>query len=99
MDEKPRRRGDCENGARPCPWVSCRHHLFLDVTRDGEVVENFPGKDVDEIDFTCSLDIADTVEGHRAPLPLSVLASIMGTSRSSVTAVEVNAMKKFRSQK
>lgn len=38
-DHKPTVRGDCENAPRPCPWVSCKHHLALElgplVVRDG----------------------------------------------------------------
>jgi hypothetical protein len=31
-------------GARPCPYVSCKHHLFLDVSaRTGAIKLNFPG--------------------------------------------------------
>ena len=30
---RPQTRGDCVNGPRPCPWVGCRHHLLLDLTR------------------------------------------------------------------
>jgi hypothetical protein len=25
--ERPRKRGDCLHGVRPCPWSQCRHHL------------------------------------------------------------------------
>lgn len=28
---RPQTRGDCAKGPRPCPWVSCAHHLALDV--------------------------------------------------------------------
>ena len=34
---RPDTRGDCENMARPCPYVSCRHHLLLDVTETGSI--------------------------------------------------------------
>jgi hypothetical protein len=40
---RPRRRGDCEAGPRPCPWAAtCRHGLVggvctLDVVEGGEV--------------------------------------------------------------
>lgn len=27
LPERPRVRGDCVGGPRPCPWISCRHHL------------------------------------------------------------------------
>ena len=26
-DGRPRTRGDCQHGLRPCPWVACRYHL------------------------------------------------------------------------
>lgn len=37
--DRPRTRSECENpdGIRPCPWVSCRHHLALDVTSVGSI--------------------------------------------------------------
>jgi hypothetical protein len=28
---RPTTRGDCDQEARPCPWVGCRHHLLLEV--------------------------------------------------------------------
>lgn len=31
LKKRPRSRGDCVKGPRPCPWVSCRHHLGTDV--------------------------------------------------------------------
>jgi hypothetical protein len=45
---RPRTRGDCQNGPRPCPWARCRYHLgsgapetcALDVAdRDGATLE------------------------------------------------------------
>ena len=40
---RPRTRGECLGGPRPCPWIDCRHHLggerhetcCLDVIRSG----------------------------------------------------------------
>lgn len=29
-DVRPRTRGECVDGPRPCPWVDCRHHLASD---------------------------------------------------------------------
>jgi hypothetical protein len=31
--EPPRRRGDCANGPRPCPWRSCRFNLTTEPKR------------------------------------------------------------------
>jgi hypothetical protein len=28
---RPAARGECACAERPCPWVSCKHHLYLDV--------------------------------------------------------------------
>ena len=30
-NERPKTRGDCEHGDRPCPWISCRYHLSTDT--------------------------------------------------------------------
>src|SRR5689334_24102594 len=41
--DKPRTRADCANGERPCPFVSCKHHLYLDVSaKTGAIKLNFP---------------------------------------------------------
>jgi hypothetical protein len=59
---RPRTRGDCLDAPRPCPWVGCRHHLYLDVARTGRLVLRWPGRDVDELPESCSLDVADRGE-------------------------------------
>jgi hypothetical protein len=38
----PMRRADCVDEARPCPYVSCRHHLAL-IVENGNISETFPG--------------------------------------------------------
>src|SRR5205085_9123337 len=40
--EKPKSRSECLEGIRPCPFVSCKHHLYLDVSsRTGAIKLNF----------------------------------------------------------
>lgn len=45
---KPKKRSDCENGIRPCPFVSCKHNLLIGVDKKtGEVelkieIDDFP---------------------------------------------------------
>lgn len=57
---RPKTRGDCVGGHRPCPFVSCRHHLYLDVNpRTGSLKLNFPHLEPWELKETCSLDVAD----------------------------------------
>lgn len=37
MSSRPRTRGECIDGPRPCPHVSCRYHLVVEVTPAGSV--------------------------------------------------------------
>jgi hypothetical protein len=59
-DERPRHRSDCERGPRPCPWVGCRFHLFLDVKEGGYLRYNFPDRDLGDLEETCALDVAES---------------------------------------
>jgi len=57
---RPKTRGDCRDGIRPCPWVSCRYHLFLDVAENGRALKlNFPHLDVTEMRDSCALDVSE----------------------------------------
>ncbi len=84
---RPRTRGDCYAGPRPCPWVSCRHHLYLDV-RGSRVTESFPGREPWELEESCSLDLAD--RGERT---LDGVAQVFGLSRERVRQVEERALR------
>src|SRR5689334_13616880 len=58
--ERPKTRGECANTIRPCPFVSCSHHLYLDVNPEtGAIKFNFPKLEVWEMPETCCLDVAD----------------------------------------
>src|SRR3954453_8892776 len=88
--EKPKSRSECAEGARPCPFVSCKHHLFLDVSaRTGAIKLNFPDLEVWEMNETCALDIAD-----RGGTTLEDLEGIMTRSRERIRQVEVKALAK-----
>jgi len=56
---RPKTRGDCLYGPRPCPYAGCPHHLAVDVTRTGNLLINFPDLESWEIPETCALDVAD----------------------------------------
>lgn len=66
--DRPRTRADCRDAPRPCPWVSCRHHLFLDVRRTGAIA--YPhGTDVaalERLGDSCALDVAERGEATHA---------------------------------
>lgn len=58
--ERPRTRGECP-ASRPCPWVGCRYHLYLEVNpRTGRLHLNFPDLEPWELAETCALDAAKT---------------------------------------
>lgn len=58
---RPRHRSQCIDGPRPCPWVSCRYHLGLEVTPDGKLVVRV-GAELEDMIETCALDAALTVD-------------------------------------
>lgn len=91
--ERPRQRVDCANGARPCPFVSCKHHLFLDVSaRTGAIKLNFPDLEVWDMTETCALDVAD-----RGGTTLEEVGAIMNLTRERIRQVEVKGLAKLQS--
>lgn len=85
---RPRKRGECPE-FRPCPFLSCRYHLYLDITRYKGIKFNFPDVDPAEMPFSCSLDIAE--EGGRT---LDAVAALLNMTREMVRQVEARAIKR-----
>jgi hypothetical protein len=89
--EHPRARVDCVGGERPCPFVSCKHHLYLDVSaRTGAIKLNFPDLEVWEMSETCALDVAD-----RGGTTLEEVGAIMNLTRERIRQVEVKGLAKL----
>lgn len=85
---RPRTRAECADGVRPCPYVSCRHHLYLDVNPEtGSIKLNFPDLEPDEIEHSCALDVAD--EGGRT---LEAVGKIVNLTRERIRQVETRAL-------
>ncbi len=92
---KPKTRADCANGERPCPFVSCKHHLYLDVSaRTGAIKLNFPDLEVWEMNETCALDVAD-----RGGTTLEEVGAIMNLTRERIRQVEVKGLAKLQALK
>jgi hypothetical protein len=85
--ERPRTRGDCVDAPRPCPWVSCRHHLSIEVFDSGSFREVFPGLALAKMVDTCSLDVAD-----RGSQTLETVASHMHVTRERVRQIETSTL-------
>ncbi len=89
---RPRSRADCAGGQRPCMFISCKHHLYLDVNPStGSIKLNFPDKEVWELDETCALDVAD-----RGGITLEEVGSIMNLTRERIRQVETRGLLKLR---
>ncbi len=89
--ERPRTRVECGDAPRPCPYVSCKHHLYLDVSaRTGAIKLNFPDLEVWEMADTCALDVAD-----RGGTTLEEVGAIMNLTRERIRQVEVKALAKL----
>lgn len=86
LRRRPRVRSECVDGFRPCPWLSCRHHLGADVLPSGRLKE--PNGDAwiyGEVP-SCSLDLAD-----RGKQPLDVVGKALGVKLVRVGQLERDA--------
>ncbi len=95
VDEpRPTTRSDCEagiNDQRPCPWVGCSHHLYLEITEAGSIKIVFPDKEPWELAETCSLDVAD-----RDGATLEEVGALMNFTRERTRQIEVSALMKTK---
>jgi hypothetical protein len=92
---KPRKRSECSDAPRPCPFVSCKYHLFIDVSpRTGAIKLNFPDLEVWELPESCALDVAD-----RGGTTLEDVGAIMNLTRERIRQVEVKALAKLEALK
>lgn len=91
-DERPRTRAECREEARPCPYVACKFHLYLDVNPEtGSIKINFPDLEPWELTTTCSLDVAE-----RGGITLEEVGEIMNLTRERIRQVEVRGLLKLK---
>lgn len=92
---RPRTRADCAQVPRPCPYVSCRYNLYLDVSEGGGLKLRHPTLAPDEIPPTesCALDVADTTDG----LECSEIGQILGCTKERVRQIYNGALTKLQS--
>jgi hypothetical protein len=92
---KPKTREQCADMERPCPYVSCKYHLFIDVHPvRGAIKLNFPDLEVWEMTETCALDVAD-----RGGITLEEVGEIMNLTRERVRQVETAGLAKLEAVK
>lgn len=86
--QRPRTRGECVDGPRPCPWASCRYNLgIVKIKNDGEPVV----RELAEADESCALDVAD--DGNHY---LEEVAELLGVSREHIRQIEERAVRKLK---
>ncbi len=97
---RPRTRADCEQAERPCPFVGCRHHLYIDVSHPrtntkgdavsgGAIKFNFPDIEPHEMQESCSLDVAQGAQ------TLEDVGVMMNVTRERVRQIEAIAIRKL----
>ncbi|ACY17404.1 sigma factor-like helix-turn-helix DNA-binding protein [Haliangium ochraceum] len=91
---RPQSRVECKSEIRPCPWVACKHHLYLDVNPEtGSIKLNFPDLEPWELQDTCALDVAE-----RGGITLEEVGEIMNLTRERIRQVEVRGLRKLRAR-
>jgi hypothetical protein len=89
---RPKSRGECANVARPCPYVSCKFHLYLDVNPNtGSIKVNFPEREVWELKASCALDVS-----KQGGITLEEVGEILNLTRERIRQVEVRGLLKLR---
>lgn len=87
----PQNRADCIDDIRPCPYVTCRFNLFLDVTPNGSIQLNYPGQEVWEVDdCLCALDHA------AGKMNLGEIGRCFNLTRERIRQIEFIAKQKLR---
>ena len=91
---RPKSRGECANVARPCPYVSCKYHLYIDVNpATGSIKINFPDLEVWELQHSCALDVANT-----GGITLEEVGEILNLTRERIRQVEVRGLLKLKEE-
>ncbi|MCA9582562.1 MAG: DNA-binding protein [Myxococcales bacterium] len=89
---RPKARTECKDTERPCPFVSCKYHLYIDVHPvRGSIKVNFPDIEVWEMTESCALDVAD-----RSGITLEEVGEIMNLTRERVRQVETAGLAKLQ---
>jgi hypothetical protein len=88
VSPRPKVRSECETGPRPCPYVSCRYHLYLEVSpTTGSLKLNFPDLEVWELADSCALDVAE-----RGAQTTEALGELLNLTPERARQLELSAL-------
>lgn len=89
---RPKTRDECHDGIRPCPFVSCKYNLYLDVDpRNGSIRYNASGEPDEVTGDSCALDVAE-----RNDTTLESVGAMFGLTRERIRQVESKALAKLQ---
>ena len=77
---RPKLRSDCAHVPRPCPYITCRYHLWSEVSRRREELP----------DDSCVLDLAET-----GPRTLDEVGDLLGVTRERIRQIQARALRKL----
>jgi hypothetical protein len=89
-NERPKRRSECRGHDGPCVYVSCRFHLYLDVTATGSIKVNHPDREPWELGDTCALDVAE-----RGAHTYEAIGRMLNVTRERARQLEESALAKL----
>jgi hypothetical protein len=90
-DDRPKKRSDCRGGARPCMYVSCRFHLYLEVNPlTGSIKLNHPDREPWELEESCALDVAE--QGAHT---YEAIGHVLNVTRERARQLEETALAKL----
>ena len=88
---RPRKRSECRNDPRPCPFVGCRYHLLCDVTVTGAVSLAWSVEELFRMPETCALDVAE-----RGGCTLEEIGRLLRITRERARQISAEAARKIR---
>jgi Sigma-70, region 4 len=90
---RPATRGECRHGLRPCPYVGCRHHLYLEVKPTGALTLSWPHLQPWEVPESCALDVAER-DSHT----LDEIGEVLNLSWERIRKIEAQALIRLRKE-
>ena len=92
--KKPTKRSHCKNSIRPCPWISCKHHMIWFVPSPHCLSNDQLLDKVINMKDSCDLDISDnggvTEKKLAVILGLSLvrIRQILGSENKTMGAID-----------
>ena len=87
---RPRTRAECPV-TRPCPYVACKHNLYLDVMPNGTLLLIHPKEPVESMTESCALDVA-----ARGGITLEEIGTLLNFTRERIRQIVDGALVKIR---